>query len=119
MAFHSPRVIPNLLMRVGSFVTRPCRFLQESWSRSGVVYWDASGTETSLRELAAALLKVMGSRLAPEYRADRKINSVTRRLADVRKAERVLGFRAQVGLDEGLSRLVEWWRVSRTMVAQA
>jgi len=79
----------------------------------------ASGTETSLRELAAALLKVMGSRLAPEYRADRKINSVTRRLADVRKAERVLGFRAQVGLDEGLSRLVEWWRVSRTMVAQA
>jgi UDP-glucose 4-epimerase len=79
----------------------------------------ASGTETSLRELATALLKVMDSRLEPEYRPERKVNSVTRRLADVGKAQRTLGFRAQVGLEEGLSRLVEWWRAAGTMAAQA
>jgi UDP-glucose 4-epimerase len=73
----------------------------------------ASGTETSLNELAAALLRVMGSDARPEYGPERKVNPVPRRLADTTKAERELGFRAEVGLDEGLTRLVEWWRASR------
>ena len=70
----------------------------------------ASGTETSLNELAAALLRVMGSNLAPEYGPERKVNPVSRRLADTSKAERLLGFEAQVGLEEGLARLVDWWQ---------
>jgi UDP-glucose 4-epimerase len=69
----------------------------------------ASGTETSLRDLAQALLEVMGSKLQPEYGPERKVSPVTRRLADVRKAEAMLSFRARVGLQEGLSRLVDWW----------
>jgi len=78
----------------------------------------ASGVETSLNELAAALLKVMGSNLKPEYGPERKVNPVSRRLADTSKAERLLGFRAQVGLDEGLERLVAWWSANRSrMVA--
>jgi len=76
----------------------------------------ASGTETSLNALAAALLKAMGSNLKPEYGAERKVNPVARRLADTTKAERLLGFRAQVGLDEGLARLVKWWQANRTVV---
>jgi UDP-glucose 4-epimerase len=70
----------------------------------------AMGVETSLNDLAAALLKVMNSDLKPEYSPERKVNPVPRRLADIRKAEKLLGFRAQVGLEEGLRRLVEWWR---------
>jgi UDP-glucose 4-epimerase len=70
----------------------------------------ASGTETSLNELAGALLRVMGSSLRPEYGPERKVNPVSRRLADTAKAEELLGFRAEVGLDEGLRRLVEWWQ---------
>lgn len=84
---------------------------------SDEVFNVASGSETSLQELAAALLKVMGSRLRPEHGPDRKVNPVTRRLADVRKAERMLHFKARVGLDEGLRRLVEWWRANRPEVA--
>jgi UDP-glucose 4-epimerase len=80
---------------------------------SDEVFNVGSGTETSLNELAAALLRVMGSRLEPEYGPERKVNAVSRRLADVSKAERLLGFRAQVGLDEGLSRLVDWWQAQR------
>jgi UDP-glucose 4-epimerase len=76
----------------------------------------ASGTETSLNELAYALLKVMGSSLAPEYGPERKVNPVARRLADTRKAERGLGFRAEVDLEEGLRRLVAWWQVNRERV---
>ena len=76
-----------------------------------------SGMETSLNQLAAALLRVMGSDLRPEYGPERAVNPVPRRLADTTKAERLLGFRARVGLRDGLSRLVEWWRANRTAAA--
>lgn len=69
----------------------------------------ASGTETSLTELAAALGRVMGVDVAPEYGPSRKATPVWRRLADVRKAERLIGFKAKVSLEEGLAQLVNWW----------
>ncbi len=70
----------------------------------------ASGTETSLNDLAAALLNVMGSDLQPEYGPERSVNPVSRRLADTENAEKKLGFRATVGLEEGLTQMVAWWR---------
>ena len=74
------------------------------------VYNVGCGREVSLNELAAALTRVMGSDLRPEYREERQVNPVPRRLADTVAAERDLRFQATVGLDEGLTRLVEWWR---------
>ena len=80
----------------------------------------ASGRETSLRELAAALLKVMGAtHLVPEYGPERSVNPVLRRLASTRKAEARLGFRAQVGLEEGLDRHVRWWQKNRFLEVTA
>lgn len=70
----------------------------------------ASGVETSLNELASTLLRVMHSPLQPEYGPERKVNAVPRRLADIHKAEQMLGFRAHVSLEDGLQRLVDWWR---------
>jgi len=77
------------------------------------VYNVAGGTETSLNELATTLLKVMGADMQPEYGPERKVNAVPRRLADTSKAARDLGFQAQVKLEEGLARLVEWWHANR------
>ena len=82
---------------------------------SDEVFNVASGTETSLKQLADALLQVMGSGLQPEHRAERKVNPVQRRLADVSKAERLLGFKASVPLDDGLNRLVNWWKQERSV----
>lgn len=76
----------------------------------------ASGYETSLNDLAKSLLKVMDSDLQPEYGPERSVNSVSRRLADTTKAERLLGFKSQVGLDEGLLQLVNWWRLNKITV---
>lgn len=70
----------------------------------------ASGQETSLLQLAEALLRVMKSDLEVEFREERKVNPVRRRLANVQRAAESIGFRAQVGLEEGLERLVAWWR---------
>ncbi len=73
----------------------------------------ASGTETSLNDLAFALLGVMGSSLKPEYGPARKINAVSRRLAETNNAHNKIGFKAQISLEEGLRRLVAWWQSSR------
>jgi len=75
----------------------------------------ASGTETSLNELAAALGRVMGCCRQPQYGPARKVNPVSRRLADTAKAERLLGFKARVSLEEGLSRLVAWWSLAGSL----
>jgi UDP-glucose 4-epimerase len=73
----------------------------------------ASGTETSLLELAQMLLTVMGSDLDVEHGPARAVNGVTRRLADTTRARDLLGFEAEVDLEEGLTRLVDWWKGER------
>jgi UDP-glucose 4-epimerase len=73
----------------------------------------ASGTETSLLELAETLLRVMGSDLAVEHGPERAVNKVSRRLADITLARDQFGFAAEVGIEEGLTRLVDWWRAER------
>jgi perosamine synthetase len=73
----------------------------------------ASATETSLRELADALLEAMDSGLEPVHGPARAVNGVTRRLADTSLAEERIGFKAEIDLRGGLRDLVEWWRGER------
>lgn len=73
----------------------------------------ASGRETSLVELAQALLEVMESDLQPVYGPERTVNPVSRRLADTSKAEKMLGFKSEFDLSDGLSRLVAWWQLNK------
>ncbi len=79
----------------------------------------ASGTETSLNDLAAALRTVMHSSLEPEYGPERSVNAVPRRLADTSKAERLLGFKSRVSLHDGLASLVDWWHLNKLAMAAA
>jgi UDP-glucose 4-epimerase len=79
----------------------------------------ASGTETSLRQLAEMMLKIMGSAAQPEFGPARRVNPVSRRLASTEKAARLLGFKAAVGMEDGLRGLVAWWQQQRMTVGQA
>jgi UDP-glucose 4-epimerase len=72
-----------------------------------------SGEETSLRQLADTLLRVMGSDLQPEFGPERGVNPVPRRVADLTRSRAVLGFEPEVKLEDGLRRLVSWWRSER------
>ncbi|MFC6079704.1 NAD-dependent epimerase/dehydratase family protein [Sphaerisporangium aureirubrum] len=79
----------------------------------------ASSAETSLRELAETLMRVMGREdLGLEFGPARAVNGVTRRLADVSAAAESLGWKAEIGLEEGLRRLVGWWRSQRAETAR-
>lgn len=81
------------------------------------VYNIASGTETSLLELAQALLRAMDSSLHVEHGPERAVNGVVRRLADVSAARTDLGFEASTQLEDGLRELVDWWRPLREEIA--
>jgi UDP-glucose 4-epimerase len=87
---------------------------------SDEVFNIASGTETSLVGLATSLASVMGHRgMTPEFAPERSVNPVPRRLASTAKAERMLGFRATVPLEQGLAELVQWWRAERPSLTPA
>jgi UDP-glucose 4-epimerase len=65
--------------------------------------------ETSLKELLEVLLKVNHSKLTPEYREENSVNPVSRRLADISKAKKLLNFTPTVHLDAGLKELSAWY----------
>ena len=82
---------------------------------SDEVFNIASGTETSLCQLAQILSSVMGEdSLSLEFAPERSVNPVPRRLASTVKAEQMLSFKAAVSLRAGLCELVDWWRTERT-----
>jgi UDP-glucose 4-epimerase len=85
-------------------------------SVSDDVFNVASGTETTLNELAAILLELMGRPdLQPEHREERKVNPVRRRLAAIEKAREMLGFETIVDVREGLQRLVDWRKTIKVL----
>lgn len=65
--------------------------------------------ETSLKQLLDVLLKVNGSTLEPEYREESSVNPVSRRLADISKAQQLLDFTPTVSLEQGMKELSEWY----------
>jgi UDP-glucose 4-epimerase len=76
-----------------------------------------SGRETSLNDLAKHVLAIMDSGLAVQYGEARRVNPVPRRLADVEKARRLLGFEARIPVEAGLATFVDWWLRERASVA--
>jgi UDP-glucose 4-epimerase len=87
--------------------------LAASTEASDEVFNVASGSETSLLELARLLIEVMDADVAVEHGPERSVNKVPRRLADTTNARERLGFEAETNLEEGLRLLVEWWRAER------
>jgi UDP-glucose 4-epimerase len=84
---------------------------------SDEVFNIACGVETSLGELATTLAEVMEAKPDVEYGPARKVNSVTRRLADTSSAASRIGFVADINLRDGLADLVDWWRAERASTA--
>jgi len=74
-----------------------------------------SEEEVSIRELAARMIKIAGSSsrlisVAKEAVYDQGYEDIPRRVPSVRRMHDLLGVRAEVGLDEGLGRTIEWFK---------
>jgi|SRR5215813_2519716 len=74
-----------------------------------------TGIQTTLRELCDLLLQLTGSSLRPEHREARQVANVQARRAGIEKAARLLGFRADVSLLDGLQELIRWRHTTKGM----
>ena len=69
----------------------------------------ARGEDVSVLRIAELVQRLAGTRTPIEHQADRP-GDVRRHVAGVQRARSMLGFSATVGIDEGLSRYIEWVR---------
>ncbi|MBI2815363.1 MAG: NAD-dependent epimerase/dehydratase family protein [Acidobacteria bacterium] len=67
-----------------------------------------TGIQTSLRSLCELLLNLSCSNLRPEFKEARAVANVKARRASTEKAEKTIGFRAAVRLEQGLRELIHW-----------
>lgn len=78
----------------------------------GEVFQIATSSETSVQELVDLLLPVLAStgiKNVEVRETEPRQGDVMRNYADTSKAERLLGWKAQVKLEEGLRRTVSWF----------
>ena len=68
-----------------------------------------TGVGTTIRELVEMLLEITGSDVEPEFLPQEEV-FVTNRVGSTELAERLLGFRAEMDLREGLESVVAWRR---------
>jgi UDP-glucose 4-epimerase len=67
------------------------------------------GIQTTIKELCELILEITGSKFEIQYETAGQ-TFVTNRVGSIEKAKKDLGFEANVDLQEGLKRLIEWRR---------
>lgn len=65
--------------------------------------------ETNLKQMLDTLLKVNNANLDPVFKEANSINPVSRRLADISKAKKLLGYSPSITLEQGLKELSAWY----------
>jgi UDP-glucose 4-epimerase len=76
---------------------------------SGQVMNTATGSRVTLNETFRILCELTGFQGKPVY-ADPRAGDIRDSLADIHRAEQLLGYRPIVNFEEGLKRTVEWYR---------
>ena len=80
----------------------------ETPAAAGEVINVATGARVSLNHLLASVQQLAGTSLRPSY-GPARAGDVRDSQADIAKAERILGYRVSVPLDEGLRRTLAWF----------
>jgi nucleoside-diphosphate-sugar epimerase len=94
-------------------VLRAC----EARQAAGEVINVATGGRISLNELLRTMNRIVGKDIGPIYKEPRE-GDVRDSQADIAKAERLLGYRPLVNLEEGLKRTLEWCRTQAPEVGR-
>ena len=76
-----------------------------------------TGRRTSLKELAERLIELTGCKQPIRYAPRSQATLVRNRIGSPKKATEEIGFTAQIDLDEGLRRLIEWRASHKAEVA--
>ena len=81
----------------------------EAPNASGQVINLGVGQRITLNALLAEMQKVLGTNLPPEYR-EMRTGDVRHSLADITRAQTLLGYEPSVQLPEGLARTIAWYK---------
>lgn len=76
-----------------------------------------TGIKTSIKQLAEKILKVTGSDMEIEYKSG-GLTFVKNRVGCPVKAEEEIGFKAEVMLEDGLQKLIDWRNTHKAEVAR-
>ena len=76
-----------------------------------------TGKRTSLSELASLLIEITGCRKPVNYAPRSQATLVRNRIGCPKRAAAEIGFRAEIGLREGLERVIQWRRDDMEAVA--
>ena len=82
----------------------------------GEVYNLASGTQTSIRELASSINEIAGNTTPSEWYPGRNWDRSGKRFGSTEKSKKGLGFESKVNLRDGLKRTIDWIRNNLTLV---
>jgi UDP-N-acetylglucosamine 4-epimerase len=91
--------------------------LTENPAAINQVYNIAVGDRTSLNDLFNILKEEAGSEVVPEYGPDRA-GDIRDSLADISKAQRLLGYNPQIRIQEGLQQTLEWFKHNQDFIYQ-
>jgi dTDP-L-rhamnose 4-epimerase len=103
-------------------VARACRLAMERGDADGQVFNVGSGKAWTVREIAARMAAVMGKEdVEPEVTGKYRVGDIRHCFADIRRAQRLLGYEPRVTLEAGLEELAEWLegRVAHDQVDKA
>jgi dTDP-L-rhamnose 4-epimerase len=91
-----------------SDVARAFRFALERDGADGRALNAGSGRATSVLEIAHTIAGLLGKEIDPELPGTFRAGDIRHCIADVSLARELLGFEAQVALEDGLAELAEW-----------
>ncbi len=86
------------------------------WGQGGDVYNLASGQETSILELAEKINQLTGNNAGVELLPKRLWDHSGRRFGSTEKAEKNIGFKSTVTLEQGLQMTIDWTRQNLSVI---
>lgn len=89
-------------------LARACRLALEVDQAQGQIFNAGSGRQTTILEVADKLAKILGKRLEPEITGNYRVGDIRHCYPDMTLAQRVLGYKPMVNLEEGMRDLAEW-----------
>jgi UDP-glucose 4-epimerase len=92
-----------------------CNILAMKSAASGESYNVGREIGTSIKELSEMLLKITNCKTEIEY-LPQGLTFVTNRIGSVEKAEKDLGFKWTINLEEGMRRLVDWRKSDKAAI---
>lgn len=85
----------------------------------GEVYNLGSGIETTIKQLANLINSLTNNPTPPVLLPARDWDRSGKRFASTEKAERLLGFRAKITIEEGVRKTIEWTRSNESIIRES